>query len=514
MFAGCNNTSFNNERLTEAEELLESSPDSALFILENIKSRGELSDAIKAHATTLMVKAKLCNGESFLTVEGFDDALKYYEVNRDTSGLLDMYQFAAIKMRWLGHQDTAAVYLTKAVDIASSTTNPTKSELLIELSNLYAKPSLKKNYSTALSYAIEAMKFARTKEEKARALHDIGLFYSFTGHNDSASIYMERALSEIDVENPLFTTFALNYASIPSADFRRSVAYLRGIKTQSLGKLITLGYIYLNHARIDSARHYMVASKNLYNENPARYSINTYNGLRLLEQCVGLIEKGTIDLSTATVKNDSISEVTAIQRKISEERQDYNTRLQIQLLQTKAHRQFIVSIGLGIFLSLIIGFGIYVWYSKRKILKLKRQLDNVKVEQIFVEANEDDVVKSNELVRRRMDICIEQFRESKLQANFDKMTVQYRNTGNYPTVKEREIVQKRLIGCFADFIVDLKMTGVKLNMEDIMTCILSCLKESNMTIAACLGATDTAVRTRKSRLRAKLPAEILHLLEL
>ncbi len=138
----------------------------------------------------------------------------------------------------------------------------------------------------------------------------------------------------------------------------------------------------------------------------------------------------------------------------------------------------------------------------------------MKVEQIVVEANEEETYQSLDLVRRRMNLCIEQFRESKLQANFDKITVDFRNTGNYPSVKVRESMQNILIGCFADFIVDLKMTGVKLNMDDIVTCILSCLRESNATIAACLGATDTAIRTRKSRLRAKLPAEMLNLLEL
>ncbi len=165
-------------------------------------------------------------------------------------------------------------------------------------------------------------------------------------------------------------------------------------------------------------------------------------------------------------------------------------------------------------LCLIIGFGIYVWYSKRKFLNLRRQLDNVKVEQIVVEANEEEPESSLDLVRCRMNLCIEQFRESKLQANLDKITLDFRNTGNYPSIKERETLQKRLIGCFADFIVDLKMTRVKLNMEDIITCILSCLRESNATIAACLGATDSAIRTRKSRLRVKLPAEMLDLLDL
>ncbi len=514
LFVGCNNDSTDRKELATAEILLENTPDSALLILDDVRSRNGVSDDIKASATLLTAKAKLRKGESFPTVDGFDDALNYFEAQGDSVALIDMYRLAAIKMRWLGNQDSASMFLNKAVDIASETTSPTKSELYIELSNLYAMPSLRKDYAKAISYAIEVEKVSRTKAERARAMHDIGLFYSYIGHNDSTAIFMERALAETDADDSLFTTYVLNYAGIPASDFKRSVAYLNQIKKQSLGKLITLGFIYLNNSKLDSARYYSEVSKSMYNENPARYSINTYNNLILLNQCIGLLDKGIVDPSEGTVTNDSISEITAIQRKISEERRNYNNQLQIQLLQAKTRRQFLLSIGLGIILCLTIGFAVYVWNSKRKYLQLKRQLDNVKVEQIVVEANEEDSETSLDLVRRRMDLCIEQFRESKLQANFDKITLDFRNSGNYPSVKERESLQKRLIGCFADFIVDLKMTGVKLNMEDIVTCIMACLRESNATIATCLGSTDTAIRTRKSRLRTKLPAEILALLNL
>lgn len=514
LFVGCNNATMDREQLAKADAFIENAPDSALLILDHINCRNGLSSEIKAFATMLTAKAKLRKDESFLKVEGFDNALDLYETSKDTTALLDMYQLAAIKMRWLGDQDSASMFLNKAVDIASETTSPSKSELFIELSNLYAMPSLNKDYAKAISYAVEAVKVSRTKEERARAMHDIGLFYSFIGHNDSTAIFMERALAETDAADPLFATYALNYASNPASDFKRSVCYLNRIKKQSLGKLITLGFIYLNNSQLDSARYYSEVSKSMYNENPARYSINTYNNLRLLNQSIGLLDKGIVVPSEGTVTNDSISEITAIQRKISEERRDYNNQLQIQLLQSKAHRQLLINVGLGIFLIITILFGIYVWQSKRKFLKLKQRLDSVKVEQIVAEANDEETEKSLDLVRRRMEICIEQFRETKLQADFDRMTMQYRNTGNYPSVKERETIQKTLIGCFADFIVDLKMTGVKLNLEDIVTCIMSCLRESNSTIAACLGATETAIRTRKSRLRAKLPAEILDLLEL
>lgn len=261
LFVGCNNVSTDINELAKAEIFLDNSPDSTLLILDAIRTRSGLADDIKASATLLTAKAKLRKGESFLTVDGFDDALNYFVVKRDSSALLDMYQLAAIRMRWLGNQDSASIYLHKAINIASETTNPTKSELYIVLSNLYAMPSLKKDYGKGISYAKDAEKTSRSKVERARALHDIGLFYSFMGHNDSAAIYLERALTVTDPDNPLFTTYSLNYANLPTADLRLSVAYLNRIKTQSLGKLITLGFIYLNNSQVDSAIHYAEASK-------------------------------------------------------------------------------------------------------------------------------------------------------------------------------------------------------------------------------------------------------------
>lgn len=478
------------------------------------KSEPEKMKGEKAQAIRLLAKSKLRNGEFFLTVDGFDDALKYYETNGDSSALLDMYQLAAVKMRWLCKQDSAALFLNKAIEIASETTDPTMFELYTELSNTYAIPSLKKDYEKAIFYAKSALNVSQTREERSRALHDIGLFFSFIGRNDSASVYMERALNETDRNDPLFTTYVLNYANNPSSDFKRSIAHLNKLKTQNLGVLITLGFIYINHSQLDSAKYYMKVSKDLYNESPMHYSVNTYNNLRLLEQSLKLLETGNVEPYDGTVTNDSISEVKAIQRKISDEQRDYGNMLKLQLTESNIHRQILLNIGLGILLVIALGFGGYVWYSKRKFISLKSRLDNLKIDQIVADAIGDEPTAFSDLVQRRMDICREQFRDMKLQADLDKMAIIYRTTGNYPNIKEREMIQKKLIGCFADFIVDLKFTGVRLNMEDILTCLLSCLKESNVTIAACLGSTDVAVRTRKSRLRAKLPGEMIDLLGL
>ena len=59
----------------------------------------EMMTAEDAQAVILLAKSKLSNGEAFLMVGGFDDALNYYESIQDSSALLDVYQLAAIKMQ-------------------------------------------------------------------------------------------------------------------------------------------------------------------------------------------------------------------------------------------------------------------------------------------------------------------------------------------------------------------------------------------------------------------------------
>lgn len=513
--AECGNSRHIDQSLVDAERKLQSNPDSSILILDKIRF-GELSEEQAASWSRLMANAELQQGKTFLTDENFDAALKYYETGSDTLALINMYQLAAIKMRWLGRQDSAVHYLLKAIEIVPDASGKFKSELYTKLSNLYAFPTLKKDYSIAVKYAKLALSEAVTSEDKARALHDIGLFYSFQNNNDSAVIYMESALNEANPDGPDFATYTLNYANIPNVDLQRCVASLNRLNGNSLGKLLTMGFLYLNHSKLDSATHYLAESRKLYNENPLAYSINTYNNLLLLEQSIGLLTTGVVNSGEGVVANDSLNMILDFRRKISNEQRDYNNQLHLKLLESKAKRQFAWIISLVALLLIAVVFGFYVWQSKRRFLKLKHQLDLLKIEQILTECEEDsnEAETSTRLIKERLDICIEQFRTSKLQSEIEKMEMQYRNTGNYPSIKEREAVQKGLIGCFADFIVDLKMTGVKLNREDIITCVMTCLKDSNMAIAVCLGVTDTAIRTRKTRLRAKLPPEIAGLIDL
>lgn len=223
ILVGCNNGSRIDQQLDRAERLTGASPDSAIAILDSVceELSGEMNER-KARATLLIAKAKLGQGKSFLTVENFDDILDYYEAAGDSAALVEAYQLEAKKMVWENKRDSAISYLRRAVELGSNSSMPSKSNLYLELSNLYATPSLDKDYRKAIEYAKEAFLTASSSEDKSRALHDIGVFYSFNNQNDSAVVYMERALSEIDPSKEPYTQMALNYANTPKADLKKA----------------------------------------------------------------------------------------------------------------------------------------------------------------------------------------------------------------------------------------------------------------------------------------------------
>ncbi len=482
-----------------------------------------LSDAASLRQYALDCLSK---GKTYVSEEGFDNAISYYEGERDTVAVLEMCQLAAIRMRWLNQQDSAAAYLKKALGYATRHTSPNASDLYIELANLYAHPLLPKDYTKTIEYSKCAIGLEDDIEKKGRALHDIGVSYAFLERSDSSKIYLERALALTTPDNPDYTQFALNYANHPAADPKKAIKYLDGIKGEVLGKYITLGFIYFNQHQPDSAKVYLERSQKLFDKSPDSYSINTYNNLRLLKGYVDYSRYGRAFPDEGTERNDSINQRLLLNQKIEIERRERNARLQMRLLESEANRQ---RVWIGCLIGLLVIFtgsvGIY-FYNKRRYLKIRRELDALRLAQIEQEAlsasrpysdssaNVEDTSASFDIIRRRAEACVALFRETGLIEIIQKGEVAYSADGSYLAIKDRKMVQQSLLECFSDFILDLKMDCGKLSMDDIITSLLSLICFSNAAIASCIGATDGAVRTRKSRLRGKLSKEMTELLNM
>lgn len=464
--------------------------------------------ADKVRSTAL---GRLNQGKTYLLLEGIDDAIAHYSHSDDTIHLLEMYQLASIKMRWKGQQDSAAEYLHKAVDLTSSQTTPSTCDIYLDLAELYSHPLSKKDYKKAIEYSHRAHGADLSGENRPRILHDIGIYYAFMNENDSAIVYFDKAINCTPANSPYYTTFALNYSNLPVSDFHKSINYLDKVDGISLGKLITKGYLYLNHGQTDSAYTYLERSKELYDSAPENYSINTYNSLRMLSNCVSYALTGKVYPGEGTEMNDSISARIALDSKIEAETAESNTNLELQLLalETRAQRAWIIV--LVIILVAAVVSGLVFWRGKSKYIRLHKELDLLRQKQILIEA--DDIASGNsgsfEVIVKRAEISVTRFRETGAFDLIQRGEIAYNDSATYLSIKERAMVRQALLDCFADFIVDIKMDAGKLSMDDILTSLLSVMHASNAAIAACLGVSAGAVRSRKTRLKGKLSDEMV-----
>lgn len=466
--------------------------------------------AFKAEDVRTTALNSLDQGKTYLLLRGIDDAAAHYSQEGDTIHLLEMYQLASIKMLWKGQQDSAAVYLHKAADLSTSRTSPSTCDVYLDLAELYSHPLLKKDYKKAIEYSHRAYRADSLGENRSRLLHDIGIYYAFMNENDSALAYIDKAIEYTPANSPYYPTFALNYSNLSTADFHKSIKYLDRIEGAHLGKLITKGFLYLNHGQTDSANTYLERAKERYDSAPENYSINTYNSLRMLSNCVSYALTGKVYPGDGTEINDSISARIALDRKIETEIAENNASLEIELLasETRAQRAWIIV--LVVILVAAVVSGLIFWRSKSKYIRLHKEFDLLRQKQILIEADENAYENSGsfEIIVKRAEISVSRFRETGIFDLIQRGEIAYNDSETYLSVKDRAKVRQTLLDCFADFIVDIKMDAGKLSIDDILTSLLSVMHVSNTAIAACLGVSVGAVRSRKTRLKGKLSDEM------
>ena len=466
--------------------------------------------AFKAEDVRTTALNSLDQGKTYLLLRGIDDAAAHYSQEGDTIHLLEMYQLASIKMLWKGQQDSAAVYLHKAADLSTSRTSPSTCDVYLDLAELYSHPLLKKDYRKAIEYSHRAYRADSLGENRSRLLHDIGIYYAFMNENDSALAYIDKAIEYTPANSPYYPTFALNYSNLSTADFHKSIKYLDRIEGAHLGKLITKGFLYLNHGQTDSANTYLERAKERYDSAPENYSINTYNSLRMLSNCVSYALSGKVYPGDGTEINDSISARIALDSKIETEIAENNASLEIELLasETRAQRAWIIV--LVVILVAGVVSGLIFWRGKSKYIRLHKEYDLLRQKQILIEADENAYENSGsfEIIVKRAEISVRRFRKTGIFDLIQRGEIAYNDSETYLSVKDRAKVRQTLLDCFADFIVDIKMDAGKLSIDDILTSLLSVMHVSNTAIAACLGVSVGAVRSRKTRLKGKLSDEM------
>ncbi len=502
--ASCGHNNDATQQLSSAESIMTTDPDSALTLLNTIDTK-HLTSAEEAQYGVLTNKARVMSGKTIAQDNRLDFSIAHYTTQKDSVSLTEALQLAAIRSRHRRRQDSTIFYLNRAINATPDNQKNVKSQLLSDIAYQLTQPTAQKDYVAAIAYAKQSLQCATTTADKARALHDIGLFYSYIGINDSSLYYIEKAIDITKPDTPDYTGFVLNYAALPSTDYNTCKRLLSSIGDKTLGVHITLGFLHLNNGHLDSASVELTKAHTLYMADPDRYSINTFNNLRLLKGCVDYGCHKKIISSDGVITNDSIQEMINLERRLSTEKNELNAYLQTRLLEQKVEQQkmWLYILLIVIASTLIIFINYFRWHKKHK--RLQQELNRQRISQILIEASDEtiDEERLQAIISQRVQLCTKQFRDTGYYAYLQKQEGVADNETFIP-LKQRNAIQEKLLECFSDFVIDLKKDGAKLNLEDITYCLLSLLNINTKTISRCMGVSEGAVRTRKSRLKTKL----------
>ena len=304
----------------------------------------------------------------------------------------------------------------------------------------------------------------------------------------------------------------LNYANTPDVNYEKAKRYLSELPENSLGRLITLGFLNLNNRHIGIAEYFYDKADSLFNSAPDKYSINTYNSLRILNACVKYALDEKVSVGEGVTRNDSISQVISRKEALTCEISNNNLLLQKYIHKSQLRTQRKIVIILSIVFFGIILFFLYDRNNKKQYIKLRKELDQIRVNQIELQFTDSENEKKTELTKiwkKKTDICRDNFIRNGWMKKLQTLEGNDKHSNDsFLSPTEREKLRKLLFEEFTDVIIDIKTAGNGVNLDDLSLCLLCLLKVNNTTISKCMGASENAIRTRKSRLKEKLDPQM------
>ena len=114
------------------------------------------------------------------------------------------------------------------------------------------------------------------------------------------------------------------------------------------------------------AEYFCNKADSLFNSAPDKYSINTYNNLRILHACVEYALNEKVSVDEGVTRNDSISQVISRKEALTSEISNNNLLLQkyIHKSQLRTQRKIVIILSI-IFFGIILFF---LWYIKTVVL--------------------------------------------------------------------------------------------------------------------------------------------------
>ena len=181
------------------------------------------------------------------------------------------------------------------------------------------------------------------------------------------------------------------------------------------------------------------------------------------------------------------------------------------------HQHFMLGSILGLLLLLaLIAFAFSARDRKRQqaVLQLEAELRESNARQMEAslpdESSPHSVMERGQLMaifRQKMETSTSLFRTKRGHNLLDEATFKDREL----EMSECQAIEDDFYTCFTDIIRDLTLECPKINKQEVYLCLCSSLGYPTKVIASLLSRSEATIRSQKTRLKAKLPADIYHL---
>lgn len=383
-FLSCNYTIAVPAELQQAEEVMETEPDSALTILENFELTEELSKKDYAFYCLLLTQALDKNYYIHTSDSLIKEATGYYEEHNDMASLALSYYYMGRVYSDMHKSLQAQQYYLMALELGEELN---KTDLLIKINNslgtLYCFQDI---YEQALPLYKKTISLLNQKKDSTNlsyALRNTARAFSEIGEPDSAIVYYKEAINIATPQsisalfNDLGSLYLLKKKYDEAYDCIMNAIKLCNNAQLLAPKYLNLGKYYYETAQYDSAQVYLnksVQSPILFTQAASLYFL-------------AQIEKTKHDFNNYlkywdeyeqirdSIENDShfenirITESMFNYQRITNEKNKY---------EQKAFQRMIIIYQILIFstITLFIGFLVFKreQQKKKKILKLKEKL--------------------------------------------------------------------------------------------------------------------------------------------
>ena len=518
-----NDSHFANSILLAADSLMQSRPDSSLYLLEQIPDPQKIKKGNQALYCLLLTQARyknyiLLQNDSLISL-----AIDYYGSKKDQERLAKSYFYLGCVYLEQRKLPAAIDFYLKAVDIMPEGKDPMfLSMIYSHLGDCYSEQDLNK---TALSMYKEAYALCVGRDSLRTCYNLKNIANAFLlGHQwDSTYYYYKKAL-------PI--ALSLNNSAMVSTVYKNmATLYNEQNKFVDADTCISRALVYLSEGegytaacsvkgdimnsmnKKDSAVYYWkigARSSNIY------VKTSSYNHLFEGYKKMKDWENATVYVDSFILFYDSIQMMNY--RAELDELMD-NHLIELHKRELSVRNQRIVA-GLAVLflLFMFVLVIVYLWRDarrKKEYMALQQRLMENRAEVMLLNeipesASNTKVAELHKLEEERFSICVSIFRTTEGSRKLDelkkataKMQVSIADT-------YRQVMVSDIRKTFADVMKDLKEHYPGLTNDDLLYCILSLLRCSKFIVLCILDVSSDAIKTRKSRIKNKIDEELFN----